>query len=221
MHKFTLAVAALVAFALTAPAHAIVQETNTTVTKTGTEIETAKITIEQPGRPPQTVTVSKGKPSTSKPIKIDTDKPVKVTTEINGKVDPNRERTLDGSVFIRDGVSLGSGLTLQSTPTTATRTRLVTSRGTPPPTSGPYDAVLFQVPSSDVAFDVGVTGVVNFNPRRPTPRRSWRQYRLRWRAAQYLAGRSWPALVPDNGRQRAGRFLEHREGVRGQHDSAR
>jgi hypothetical protein len=120
MQKWVLAVATLLAFACADPARAIVQETNTTVTKTGTEIAGDKITvtIEQPGRPAQSVTIQKGKPSASKSFNIDTKKPAKVSVKINDKPDPNRERTVDGAVLIRDGLNL-SGLTVQTTPVTA------------------------------------------------------------------------------------------------------
>jgi hypothetical protein len=47
------AVVALIAFA--APAYAIVQSTTTTATNAGPEIKETTLTIEQPGRPTQTV----------------------------------------------------------------------------------------------------------------------------------------------------------------------
>ena len=158
MRKSVIAVAALLALAFTGPAFAIVQDTNTTVTSTaGSEIKTAEIKIEQPGRPPQTIRVT-GKSSTKARLKIDTDKPVTVTVVVDGKPDPKRGGTVDGGAFLRGGVDLGPGLAIANQPV-AVRIP-ATAPATPAQAVIPSPAIIERSPSggSPSGFYVGVFG---------------------------------------------------------------
>jgi hypothetical protein len=158
MQKWFVVVAALAAVVFAVPAHAIVQETNITVNKTGTELagDTIKVTVKQEGRPDQSVTVQRGRPLARKPVRIDSDKPATVVFENQDKPQQNRQRTVDGGVLLRDGIDLGGGVTLTSTPSTA--------RGpgpsTPPGTAGPGRTVTPITPAGGVNGSSGTPGGV-------------------------------------------------------------
>ena len=161
MHKWVVAVMVVFALAFAGPAHAIVQETNTTVTNTAPEIKETTLTIEQPGRPAQTVRVTGTRPKTQ-PVKIDPDKPVTVTarsSRVDGRAEPERKRTVEGAIFLRDGIDLGGGLALTSVPARTGRAR---SAPVVPATTTPQrsfiDMAGFSFGRTGVAVDVGLTG---------------------------------------------------------------
>jgi hypothetical protein len=124
MRKAVFAITVFAAFAFVDPASAIVQNTETTITKTGSEVPSQTITITQKdssGKVVDTksVRVTERKKAHTR-IRIDTrkTKTVEITYTANGR---EESKTVAVEDFLSGTIDLGHGLTIENTPVTAER----------------------------------------------------------------------------------------------------
>jgi hypothetical protein len=157
--------AALAAFAFVSPAWAVVVDTDTKVTNTGSEVPSATVTITQKDASGKVtdkdeVKVTERRKTARTSVRVDTRKTS--TVEITVKLDGREEKKIvSREEFLGGTIDLGHGLTLQNTPRTAERPP---SRGRP---SGPQpSAVPRPMPTvADFWIERGffVAGFVVFN----------------------------------------------------------
>lgn len=133
MRKAVLVIAALAVFAFVHPAAAIVQNTDTTIINTGSEVPSATITITQKDSRGKVtgsddLKVTQRKKTSTKRVRVDTKKTetVEITVSFDGR---EEKKTVSVEAFLEGSIDLGHGLTMQNTSRTAERTA---SRGRSP-----------------------------------------------------------------------------------------